>query len=740
MRSPRLQRHAFLFLILSTFVLNLFPARANTTIPTPNFYEDEYADEYEVTSRVVRVSLLSGEVSLQRAGSATWERAKLNLPLVEGDTLATARGARLEIQIDSRNFVRVAEDSVLRVVTLRTEGVALSLTEGTATVRLARFEKDKEYFEVDAPKTTVAAEQRGLYRLDVARDGGVRVTVRDGGRARIYSETSGFTLRDKRSAELVYGGNEEGDWELSSAAQFDEWDRWTDDRERYLVANWRFEERERYYDRDVWGAEELDSYGDWSHAGDYGWVWRPRVTVINRYHNWAPYRYGHWSWVPPYGWVWVGDEPWGWAPYHYGRWVYYNDNWCWAPRGYGYAYRRAWWRPSLVNFVYISTSNGGHLAWYPLGYGHRDPHSRNYGRYYGRLSALRRREIANIHRTNPAYLRAVSSAPRGEFGTGGARARPASVELARRAVAAEPLAGRFPVGAPADAGRSVETTATGRTRLNVARPAPNAPARNLPERSTGAAARTPGQSLDGELRRTRIFNNREPRGVVEPGASTGAGGAQPTETRGGNTGAVARPTRPGFNRPTDGRQRGDTTGATGADGGNTSSPSTRPVRRTRPDPIDTEGVTTTTDTPTTDAPARTEPRERRPVFRPQPRVEPEGGETESPRARPSRPAEESAPAPRERVRPAPPENQPDAPQPRQREERRTPPPREDQRTAPPPREERSPAPRQETPPQRSEPAPRQREEQPSSPPPQRERPPAAPRPSRKEAPVPDADN
>lgn len=160
--------------------------------------DDRYADDdgYEETARVARVSLIRGDVSVRRAGDDKWERAALNLPLVEGDRLATGADSHLEIQIDARNFLRVGPYATLDIVTLRDEGVALSLPEGTATLRLARFDGGREYFEIDAPGTTVAAERTGLYRLDVTNEGRVRVTVRDDGRARIYSENSGFTLRN----------------------------------------------------------------------------------------------------------------------------------------------------------------------------------------------------------------------------------------------------------------------------------------------------------------------------------------------------------------------------------------------------------------------------------------------------------------------------------------------------------------------------------------------------------------
>jgi hypothetical protein len=199
--------YCFLFLLLLTLSTSAIVARAADD-------ETGEPDEYDVTARVVRISLLTGEVNLTRAGKADSERARLNLPLVEGDVLSTAPDARLEIQIDARNFVRVGSNSILKIVTLREGGIALSLVEGTASVRLAKFDHDRESFEIDAPKTTLAAEKSGLYRIDAGKDGHVKLTARDGGRARIYSETSGFALRDGRSAELIIDGPDAGEWEM----------------------------------------------------------------------------------------------------------------------------------------------------------------------------------------------------------------------------------------------------------------------------------------------------------------------------------------------------------------------------------------------------------------------------------------------------------------------------------------------------------------------------------------------
>ena len=121
---------------------------------------DDEDEDYDVTVRVVRLSLIHGDVSVRRHDSDQWEKARLNIPLVEGDAVSTGGDSRAEIQIDARNFLRIAPDSVMQIVTLRNEGIALSLSQGTATLRLARFDKDHEYFEIDAPRTTMAAERK----------------------------------------------------------------------------------------------------------------------------------------------------------------------------------------------------------------------------------------------------------------------------------------------------------------------------------------------------------------------------------------------------------------------------------------------------------------------------------------------------------------------------------------------------------------------------------------------------
>src|SRR5690242_5895546 len=93
-----------------------------------NVFADVY-DDYvpDVTDRVARISVVTGDAQIRRAGSQDWEKVVQNLPIVEGDEIATSAGARLEVQLNTRNYIRLFENSYLKFTNLKDEGIALSL-------------------------------------------------------------------------------------------------------------------------------------------------------------------------------------------------------------------------------------------------------------------------------------------------------------------------------------------------------------------------------------------------------------------------------------------------------------------------------------------------------------------------------------------------------------------------------------------------------------------------------------
>lgn len=505
-------------------------------------------EQPEVTDRVARVSFLRGNAKIRRSGATDWENITLNLPLVEGDEIATDKNTRIEIQFNNYTHVRLDENSYLKLTTLRDEGIAVSLSLGTMNARLTRFDKDNSFFEIDAPRTTIALQRSGSYRVDAGQDGSseVRVGALNGGEARVYSDNSGFTLKNGRSTRIFIDGANVGEWETADAIRFqDDFDTWTLDRDDVIARRIKDAYYDRYYDNDIYGAEDLNAHGDWVYLRNYGYVWRPSRGAISVYSDWSPYRYGHWRWMQPYGWIWVNDEPWGWATYHHGRWFYDAGYWYWSPYGH-YRPRRSWWYPALV-VINIFRSD---VYWYPASYHYsfRDCRWRYYrpnhnnNNWGGNSGPVR--TPTPVPNTQPPLTAPIRTKIRGpevpatgvvtakyeEFGTtkaGGGRP-PLSVATSVLSIKTDTSdVPQLPVGSAI------------RTKMNRDIVSQSPPSETKQSQvKVGATSRTTAAPLDNELRNTKVFGGRPVKVQPDVGGSVNTAPNTKSDTR--DTGVVVR--------------------------------------------------------------------------------------------------------------------------------------------------------------------------------------------------------
>ncbi len=382
-----------------------------------------------------------------------------------------------------------------------------------------------------------------------AGDQEIRVSVTEKGEARVYSATAGFTLKNGRSARVLIEGTNAGEWESADSAQFrDEFDSWSLDRDAAIALRLSNAHYNTYYDNDIYGADDLNGYGDWVHTASYGYVWRPYRNSISSYADWSPYRYGTWRWIPPFGWTWVNDEPWGWATYHHGRWIYDAGSWYWTPYGY-YRYARSWWFPGLVVFSIFNNN----VCWYPLPYHHR---YRNYNAHYnGHHGGHHNGQPPTINPTGgikpiPTPLGPPVRVPRvtstsaiddvppsavvaeatDKFGTGVKGRKVPPLSIAKLALSTSADEGNSPVLPEYSA---VNKRISGEIAVRTPRTATSA------ERVTvGAAPRTTDTPLDNELRTKRILGGRPPLTTTSTGGVKTDSDTAP-EPR--STGAVGRP-------------------------------------------------------------------------------------------------------------------------------------------------------------------------------------------------------
>ena len=90
--------------IAACFLFLALPA----TQATPSAQSTDYS-----YARIVRLSLLEGEVQISRPEEEGWQTALLNMPIQQGYALATGRG-RAEVEFESGATVRIADYSILQ--------------------------------------------------------------------------------------------------------------------------------------------------------------------------------------------------------------------------------------------------------------------------------------------------------------------------------------------------------------------------------------------------------------------------------------------------------------------------------------------------------------------------------------------------------------------------------------------------------------------------------------------------
>lgn len=311
--------------------------------------------------RIGRVAWLSepGGLTLDNRGRGESFRPPVNQPLTSGDMLSTDGNARAEIQIGSTTL-RLDAGTSLELTRVDDEQISVFLRNGRSIVKLASPETVRE-FELNTTNgritADIAARDASIFRVE-ANGNGSSATAYFGA-LRFSANDADFDIRPGERAEIWFAGQTRYRMSTPASDDFMHWSAARDQRPQAAVSS-------RYVSPEMTGADDLDTYGDWSDTPEYGAVWTPRTVAA----DWAPYRTGRWVWVAPWGWNWVGHEPWGFAPFHYGRWVQYRGRWGWVP---GERIARPVYAPALVTWssapdfsVAVSFGRAPTSGWFPL--------------------------------------------------------------------------------------------------------------------------------------------------------------------------------------------------------------------------------------------------------------------------------------------------------------------------------------------------------------------------------------
>lgn len=306
-------------------------------------------------ARVGRLAHIENDVQFSVDRNQRSEPASINWPISSGAVIETGQRGRAEAWIGSTAY-RLNERSRIEFTTVDDRRVDVRLDGGTLAVSILDRDQAGD-IAVATPDGIVRFATTGRYRIDV-----------DGNSTELSVLAGQALLDDRGRVQQVGPGQEavlysDGRHSLGSNRDPDAFDRWVAERENATLAG----PARRHVSPRMTGYADLDAYGDWQTAPDYGTVWYPRGVGD----DWAPYRYGRWVWIAPWGWTWVDESPWGFAPFHYGRWALVYGRWAWIPGSY---VASPVYAPALVAWV----GNGGWsigfsfgsapaIGWFPLG-------------------------------------------------------------------------------------------------------------------------------------------------------------------------------------------------------------------------------------------------------------------------------------------------------------------------------------------------------------------------------------
>jgi len=312
-------------------------------------------DEKDPPSRVARISLVDGSVSLQPGGEGDWGSAAKNRPMTIGDKIWVDKDSRAELQAGVV-AIHLGSMTALSFLNLDEGMTQVRLAEGAVNFRVREL-REGDVVEVDTPNVSFTVKQAGAFRIDVDENGDATRVMVLRGEGEVTA--SGKTYEVHTGERGEFNGTDDVTYTITKASGLDGLDRWSEERDRAEDNS----ASAKYVSRDMNGYSDLDQNGTWSEIPDQGPVWYPNDVGP----DWAPYSDGSWNYVSPWGWTWVGYEPWGFAPYHYGRWSYFGGRWGWCPGPFGYPV----YGPAFVGFYGGGWGFGFGFGagWFPLGWG-----------------------------------------------------------------------------------------------------------------------------------------------------------------------------------------------------------------------------------------------------------------------------------------------------------------------------------------------------------------------------------
>jgi hypothetical protein len=280
--------------------------------------------------RIVRLSDVQGVVEVDRGTGQGYEKAFLNMPVVQGMKLAAKADGRAEVEFEDGSTVRITPNTKIEfsALALQDSGArvsTLTLAQGLAYVEYTARHKD-DAFTLTFKDEKVRPAQAVHFRVDL-EDANAVLAVFNG---ELKVDGPSGTVEVSKNKSVTFDLAADNKFTLAKNIEqepFDAWDRQQAKYQQEYASKGSYQNYPYGY-----GVSDLNYYGSYANVPGYGTMWQPYFTGV----GWSPFADGSWMFYPGFGYTWVSAYPWGWMPYRYGSWAFVPGyGWMWQPGGFG---------------------------------------------------------------------------------------------------------------------------------------------------------------------------------------------------------------------------------------------------------------------------------------------------------------------------------------------------------------------------------------------------------------------
>jgi hypothetical protein len=291
----------------------------------------------ESKARIVRLSEVQGTVQIDRATGDGFDKAFINLPVVEGSKLKTGKDGRAEVEFEDGSALRLTSDSEVDFTRLALDDngqklTTVQLVSGTVYANLHPKKvggKDKtgDQFLLNFSRESITVPEAVHFRVKLTNTQATVAVFK--GKLSATTQSGQVDVAEKHSATIDLGNSAKKDTFTISKNYEEEptdaWDRQQTDYHNRYVATGSSGLSSPY----AYGVSDLNYYGSFMNCPGYGFGWQPYFMDA----SWSPFQDGGWMWYPGSGYMFVSAYPWGWMPYRYGSWAFAQGcgGWMWQP-------------------------------------------------------------------------------------------------------------------------------------------------------------------------------------------------------------------------------------------------------------------------------------------------------------------------------------------------------------------------------------------------------------------------